>query len=99
VGKEADAKPRFTFETKEYYEQVHNLCQKIPHWKSDAENPIHHYIPLSQKQYLSSSVDFADIRGDNKENPLWLSRDQRLLDLSKPRGQLALAGTMALRRR
>lgn len=31
---------KFTFQSKELYEQAHHLCQQIPHWQTDEGNPI-----------------------------------------------------------
>ena len=36
-----DGQLKFTFETQELYEQADHLCQQIPHWKTDNENPIY----------------------------------------------------------
>lgn len=46
-----NAPPKFTFSSKEMYEQASHLCQQIPHWQSDHENPIYQYIPEAERPF------------------------------------------------
>lgn len=66
----------------------------IPHWHTPAENPIHQYVPESERPFKTSAMDFMGTQVDKNEE-----RVTRLLALSKPRNSLSLAGTMSLQKR
>jgi hypothetical protein len=83
--------PKFTFETQELYEQADYLCQRIPHWKTERENPIYNYIPKSMRNWQKN--DFND---DNKPS----EKEQRLGALTtRNKSQLMLAATLSLNKR
>ena len=86
---------KFTFQSKELYEQAHHLCQQIPHWKTDEENPIFQYVPTSERPFKSSADDFFVSEKSTKS-----VRELRLSALNqKNTSSLKLAGTMALKAR
>jgi len=39
------------------FEQAHQLCQQIPHWNGDKENPIHYYVPADERPYPDPESD------------------------------------------
>ena len=39
----------------------------IPHWKTPQENPIHQYVPESERPFKTSSLDFINNPVDKKE--------------------------------
>jgi len=54
-GGQMNTYPKFTFASKETYEQAVSLSTKIPHWKTQAENPINQFIPECEQNYKSES--------------------------------------------
>lgn len=42
---------KVTFESKELFSQASHLCQQIPHWKTDSDNPIFKYVPESERPF------------------------------------------------
>lgn len=60
IQKPAEEMPKVTFDTKELYEHAHHLCQQIPHWKKDSDNPIFQYICESEKPFKNTNTDFFD---------------------------------------
>ena len=84
---------RITFDAQELYDQGEHLCQQVPHWKTDAENPIYKYIPTSQRPFKATNQEFFD-------TDTLTSREQKLATLTSRSGKkLRLAGTMSLRNR
>lgn len=67
----------------------------IPHWTGESDNPIHQYVPESERPFQKTANDFFEA---NKADQ-GATREQRLLNLSKKRSSLSLAGTMSLRKR
>lgn len=57
VQKELAEMPKVTFESKELYSQAQSLCQMIPHWTKDSENPIYQYVPESERPFKNTIVD------------------------------------------
>ena len=49
--------PKVTFESKELYSQAQNLCQMIPHWSKDSENPIYQYVPESERPFKTMALE------------------------------------------
>ena len=47
--------PKVTFEAKEFYNQASVLSQVIPHWQTDKENPIHRYVPTTERPFTNDS--------------------------------------------
>ena len=41
VAKVKGENPKFTFESKELFDQAQHLCQQIPHWNKESDNPIY----------------------------------------------------------
>ena len=41
VAKVKGENPKFTFESRELFDQAQHLCQQIPHWKKESDNPIY----------------------------------------------------------
>lgn len=58
VIKETADYPKLTFESKEVYERAQHLCQQIPHWKTEQDNPIHQYVPESERPFKNTADDF-----------------------------------------
>lgn len=56
--KQAEEMPKISFDTKELYEHAHYLCQQVPHWKKDSDNPIFQYICESEKPFQTTSCEF-----------------------------------------
>ena len=67
----------------------------IPHWDAEAGNPIHQFVPESERPFQKSTSDFfeASTTGQGR------TREERLLNLSRQRTPLCLAGAMSLRKR
>ena len=53
----APAQPKVTFTSKEMFEEANKLCQQIPHWKSERENPIHHFVPTNERPFPEPESD------------------------------------------
>lgn len=50
---EEASKTKVTFDCKELFGQANNLTQQIPHWKSDQENPIYHYVLKRERPFAA----------------------------------------------
>lgn len=48
--------PRVTFNAQETFSETHRLCQKIPTWSQQSQNPINHFVP-SQEQAFKPTED------------------------------------------
>lgn len=88
--------PKVTFDTKELYEHAHHLCQQIPHWNKDSDNPIFHYICESEKPFKNTGTDFFG-ETQNSE-PLRVTK-LRNLSMRGTKAPLQLAATMSLMKR
>lgn len=87
--------PKVTFTAKELYDQAEHLCQMIPHWKSEKQNPIFQYIPESQRPFKKTGEEFF-----GNETSTMSTREAKLLNLSNRRkSELILCTTMALKNR
>jgi len=53
----APVQPKVTFTSKEMFEEANKLCQQIPHWKSERENPIHHFVPTNERPFPDPETD------------------------------------------
>ena len=87
--------PKFTFEAKELFDQSLHLCQQIPHWKGEHDNPINQYVPISERPFKNE----AD---EDKKKQIEAKRDyrrNRLMSISNKDRSIRLAGTMALNMR
>lgn len=67
---------KFTFETQELYNQANHLCQQIPHWKTDAENPINQYIPESKRPFQNKTEMGSTVKSE------YSNRASKLMSLS-----------------
>lgn len=67
----------------------------IPHWVGEHDNPIHQYVPESERPFQKTANDFFEASKADQG----ATREQRLLNLSRKRGSLSLAGTMSLQKR
>ena len=41
VAKVQGQYPKFTFESRELFDQAQHQCQQIPHWNKESDNPIY----------------------------------------------------------
>jgi hypothetical protein len=46
-----------TFTSKDMFEEANKLCQNIPHWKGEHDNPIHHFVPPNEQPFTSPDSD------------------------------------------
>lgn len=90
----APAQPKVTFTSKEMFEEANKLCQQIPHWKSERENPIHHFVPNNERPFPEPESD-EKINFDARRT----DRHFRLSGMQDKARTLQLAGTMALKGR
>ena len=90
----APAQPKVTFTSKEMFEEANKLCQQIPHWKSERENPIHHFVPTNERPFPEPESD-EKISFDARRT----DRHFRLSGMQDKARTLQLAGTMALKGR
>ena len=51
VTKVKGQNPKFTFESRELYDQAQHLCQMIPHWNKESDNPIYQYVCESERPF------------------------------------------------
>lgn len=73
------------------YNEAHNLCQKIPTWTQQTQNPINHFVP-TQEQAFKPREDVSKAIADNE-------RMMRYTQLAGKDRTLMLAGTQALNKR
>lgn len=91
---EIEAPRKVTFTSKEMFEESNKLCQQIPHWKSERENPIHHFVPSNERPFPDPDSD-EKIEADCRRT----ERNFRLSGMQSRDRTLQLAGTMALKTR
>ena len=88
--------PKVKFDTKELYEHAHHLCQQIPHWKKDSDNPIFQYICESEKPFKNTGDDFF---GDTQNTEPMRVTKLRNLSMRGSKAPLQLAATLSLMKR
>jgi len=54
---EENKHPKVTFTSKEMFEEAHKLCQQIPHWKGEHENPIHYFVPVNERPFPDPATE------------------------------------------
>ena len=87
--------PKISFTAKEVYDQSYKLSKLVPHWKTEADNPINNFIPESEKPFKQNESTFLPpLAGVARSQPKLPP-----LALRKIGTGPMLAGTLALSQR
>lgn len=53
IVKQSGSPPKFTFQSREYYEQADILCKQFPDLPTDRRNPIYQFVSNAESPYRS----------------------------------------------